>query len=64
MFAFLTGTSGSLADVLSNATELLTWLVSSMGSIVSFIVSQPLVLIPCLMFIVGFAAAFLSRIWK
>lgn len=55
--------AGSLSDILSMATELLTWVITSMGSIITFISSHPLILIFMIITIVGFAVGMLMRIW-
>lgn len=64
MSYLLTESSGqSLQDVLSMATELLTWVITSMGSILTFITQNPVILIFLIITIVGFAVGFLMRIW-
>lgn len=62
---FLTGggDAGSLANILSAATQLLTWFISSMGTILSFIVDNPVILMLFLILMVGSAVAMLFRIW-
>ena len=60
---FLAEGSMSLQDILAMATELLTWVISSMGSILTFVTHNPLILIFLIMTIVGFAVGFLMRIW-
>lgn len=65
MFAFLTsGSTGSLSDILSAATEMLTWFVTSMGSILTFITGHPIVLVMFLILLCGAAVGMLMRIWK
>lgn len=61
-YALLEG-GGSLTDILNMATELLTWTITSMGSIITFISSNPLILIFMIITIVGFAVGMLMRIW-
>lgn len=62
--AFLTeGGANSLSGILQLATELLTWVITSMGSVLSFITSNPLILIFMIFGIVGFVVGFLLRIW-
>lgn len=64
MSMLLTETGGqSLQDILSMATELLTWVITSMGSILTFITQNPVILIFLIITIVGFAVGFLMRIW-
>lgn len=59
----LTEGGQSLQDVLAMATELLTWVITSMGSILTFITQNPVILIFLIITIVGFAVGFLMRIW-
>lgn len=53
----------TLQSILQMCTELLTWVITSMGSILTFITENPLILIFMIMTIVGFAVGFLMRIW-
>lgn len=57
------GEASSLTDILSMATELLSWVITSMTSIITFIGSNPLILIFMIITIVGFAVGMLMRIW-
>lgn len=60
----LTEESGqTLQSILKMASELLQWVITSMGSIITFITQNPLILIFMIMTIVGFAVGFLMRIW-
>lgn len=64
MTYLLTESGGqSLQDILSMATELLQWVITSMGSILTFITQNPVILIFLIITIVGFAVGFLMRIW-
>lgn len=67
MFALLTEGSTTLAntlpDLLASATKIVTWMIASMGSYLSFVTSNPVVLILFLMLIAGSAIGFLFRIW-
>lgn len=56
-------TAGSLTNILSSATELLTWFITSMGNILNFITSNPVCLMMFLILIVGSAVGMLFRIW-
>lgn len=58
-----TADASSLSGILEMATELLTWAITSMGSIVEFVSQHPLMTIFLIFTIVGFAAGFLFRIW-
>lgn len=55
--------SGSLTAILQAATELLTWFVTSMGSFLNFVTSNPVVLMMFLILLVGSAVGMLMRIW-
>lgn len=55
--------ASTLADLLSSATKVVTWMITSMGSYLSFITGNPVVLILFLMLIAGSAIGFLFRIW-
>lgn len=54
----------SLAQILSAATELGTWIISMIGSFLSFITSHPVILVLFLMMLVSFAVGILFRIWR
>lgn len=62
--SLLTSTAGSLADILSAATEMFTWFITSMGSLITFIVSNPVVLVMFLIFLCGAVVGMFMRIWK
>lgn len=67
MTGILASGGGSTPDVssfLAGVTELLTWTLSSITSIVNWILGNPLAFVYLGMFIVGFAAAFLFRILR
>lgn len=57
------GDSGSLASILAAATQMLTWFITSMGSILTFIIDNPVCLMLFLILIVGSAVGMLFRIW-
>ena len=59
----LLGTASTFTGILDMATELLTWAITSMGSIVTFISEHPLMTVFLIFTIVGFAAGLLFRIW-
>lgn len=55
MFALLsssTGSSGTLSDLLSAATTLLEWFITSMGKFLQFIVTNPVCLMMFLILLV------------
>lgn len=66
MFALLSSAgsgAASITDILELGTEMLTWFIKSMGSVVNFIFGNPAILF---WFLVGMVAAvvrMLMRIW-
>lgn len=56
-----TATPGSLSDLLSAASDFLTWCITSMGSLITFIVSNPILLIMVIVFFVSFAVGLIIR---
>lgn len=58
------GTPGDLANILSAATELVTWIITTLGSFLNFITANPVILVLFLMMIVSFAVGILFRIWR
>lgn len=63
MTAFLTTTTTSIGDLLSMATEIVTWLISTMTSYLQFVTSNPIVLLMALIMIAGLGVGMLFRIW-
>lgn len=61
---FAASTAPSISNILAMATELFTWVITQMGTTVTFIMEHPLVLFMFLMVICGFAVGMLMRIWK
>ncbi len=57
------GSNNSMSSILSLATELLTWLITSMTSLLTFISSNPIILVFFIMTIAGFGISVLMRIW-
>lgn len=64
LFPILATTSTGFTDILSHATEVLTWFITSMGSIVTFILANPLVLMMFMVLLSGAAIAMFMRLWK
>lgn len=68
LFSFLpilVGTTGSgMSGILSQATEVLTWFITSMGSLLTFITDHPVILVLFMVFLVGSVVGMLMRIWK
>lgn len=67
MFALLSGSSGtspaSITNILELATEMFTWFLASMGSLVNFIFGNPAILFWFLVAIVGSVLGMFFRIW-
>lgn len=58
------GDTGDLSSILTAATQLVTWIITTIGSFLSFIVDNPVILVLFLMMIVSFAVGMLFRIWR
>lgn len=62
------GSSGgggeSLTQVLSMATELLTWLITSMGSLLTFMFAHPMLLVFLGVTLCGLVIGYFGRIWS
>lgn len=56
--------NGDLSAILSAATSLATWIISTIGSFLSFIIDNPVILVLFLMMLVSFAVGMLFRIWR
>lgn len=63
MVANVVTASSSIADLLSLATELFTWFITQMGSLVTFITANPIVLVTFLIMLVGGVVGMFFRIW-
>lgn len=59
----LTANASTMSGLLSLATELVTWLVTTMGSYLSFITDNPVILIMFVIMIAGLGVGMLFRIW-
>lgn len=55
--------SSSLSGILSSATEMLTWFITSMGSLLTFIFANPVILCMFLIVMCGSVVGMLMRIW-
>ena len=55
--------ASTVSGLLSLATDLLTWLISSMGDLVTFITGQPIILMMMIITLVGLVVGYLFRIW-
>ena len=58
-----TADASTMGGLLDMATELLTWLISSMGSLVTFITSNPLILTMMVITLVVLVAGYFFSIW-
>lgn len=56
--------SGDLSSILSAATQLVTWVITTIGSFLSFIIDNPVILVLFLFALVSFAVGMLFRIWR
>lgn len=64
LFPILTTGGDTFADILSNATSVFTWFISSMGSLVTFILAHPLVLMMFMILLSGSVIGMFMRLWK
>lgn len=70
MFSYLqyalstTPADGSLQAILSAATQLVTWIVTTLAAFLNFIIQNPVILVLFLMMLVSFAVGILFRIWR
>lgn len=55
--------AGSLTSILASSTEMLSWFLTSMKSILDFIIANPVCLMLFLILICGSAVGMLFRIW-
>lgn len=55
--------ANSITGLLDLAGDLLTWLITSMGELLTFITGQPIILIMMVISLVGLVAGYLFRIW-
>ena len=55
--------NGTLSGLLESATDVLTWFITSMGSILDFVLDNPAVLMLFLVLLVGAAVGILFRVW-
>lgn len=64
--AYLSATvtdASSLSGLLEAATQVVTWIITAMGSYLAFVTSNPVILMMFLILLAGTAIAFLLRIW-
>lgn len=58
------GGTADLSSILSAATSLATWIITTIGSFLTFITENPVILVLFLMMLVSFAVGMLFRIWR
>lgn len=56
--------SGSFTNILADATEVFTWFITSMGSLITFILANPLILMMFMILLTGSVIAMFLRLWK
>ena len=55
--------NGTLSGLLQSATDVLTWFITSMGSLLEFILDNPAILMMFLILLAGAVVAMLFRVW-
>lgn len=55
--------NGTLSGLLESATDVLTWFITSMGSLLEFILDNPAILMMFLILLAGAVVAMLFRVW-
>lgn len=59
----LTSDATTVSGILAMAKEVITWLVEAMGSYLSFITSNPIILLMAIIMLAGLGVGMLFRIW-
>lgn len=57
------GGNNTLSSILSAATEFVTWVITTMTSYLTFVTSNPVILVFFIITIAGAGIGFLMRIW-
>lgn len=60
--AFLTDVS-TIGGILEQAGEVVTWLITQMGAYLTFITSNPIILLGAILMLVGLGVGMLFRVW-
>lgn len=60
--AFLTDVS-TIGGILNQAGEVVTWLITQMGAYLTFITSNPIILLGAILMLVGLGVGMLFRVW-
>lgn len=56
--------TSTIGGILSSAGEIVTWVITQMGSFLTFITGNPIILMLFLLTLVGFSVGMLMRIWR
>lgn len=56
--------NSTIAGILQSAGEIVTWVITQMGAFLTFITSNPIILVLFLLTLTGFAVGMLMRIWR
>lgn len=62
-FVALAADASSVDGLLSMATKVVTWIVTTMGSYLTFITDNPIILLMALVMLCGLGVGMLFRIW-
>ncbi len=63
MFTLLTSSADTVDGLLSMASKIVQWLVTTMGSYLDFVTDNPIILIMALIMLAGLGVGMLFRIW-
>ena len=63
VMALSEATTSGFTPLLESATEMLQWFIKSMGSLLTFILNQPAILMMFMILLVGSVVAMLFRVW-
>lgn len=65
MSALLSTTpAGGITQLLSYATEVFTWVMTQLGTLATFILSNPIILLSLVLTMVGFVVGFFRRVFN
>lgn len=59
----LTADASTMTGLLSMGGEVVTWLVTQMGAFLTFITSNPIILLGAIIMLAGLGVGMLFRIW-
>lgn len=54
---------GTMTSLLESASSMLTWFITSMGSLLTFILGEPAILMMFMILLVGSVVGMLFRVW-